>query len=48
MYWNIYKIYIKYMEVDVLEDNRKRVLSEIDRREIEEYIKLHLNKKKEV
>ena len=34
------------MEVDVLEDNRKRVLSEIDRREIEEYIKLHLNKKK--
>ena len=29
-----------------MEDNRKKVLSEIDHREIEEYIKLHVNKKK--
>ena len=34
------------MEVDVLDDNGKRVLSENDHREIEEYIKLHVNKKK--
>ena len=36
------------MEVDVLEDNGKRVLSEINHREIEEYIKLHVNKKRSI